>query len=114
INGQAQSYICRLNANGTLDNGFHPVVLGVGPSAFVSSIALQTDGKIIVGGTFTNLCGHARSSIGRLNSDGTLDPIFNPRADGYPPTVSSVALQDDGKVLIGGQFQRLAGLSCTN
>jgi uncharacterized delta-60 repeat protein len=114
INGQTQSYICRLTANGTLDNEFHPVVLGVGPSAFVSSIALQTDGKIIVGGTFTNLCGHARSAIGRLNSDGTLDPIFNPRADGYSPTVSSVALQDDGKVLIGGQFQRLAGLSCTD
>src|SRR5207245_11059722 len=57
---------------------------------------------------FTTLGGQSRMGIGRLNADGTLDPSFNPGAGGQ---VSSLALQADGKILVGGQFTTLDGQS---
>src|SRR6266487_6848220 len=42
----------------------------------VSELAVQSDGKVLVGGLFTKLGGQTRKSIGRLNSDGTLDDTF--------------------------------------
>jgi uncharacterized delta-60 repeat protein len=67
---------------------------------------VQADGKILVGGYFTMLGGVARSRIGRLNSDGTLDTTFNPGAN---DTVLALALQADGKILVGGVFTTLGG-----
>jgi len=65
---------------------------------------LQADGKILVGGSFATLGGQARNCIGRLNADGTLDPAFNPGAGGVSPAAFSLAVQADGKVLVGGDF----------
>ena len=76
LGGQPRPYIGRLNADGTLDNGFNP-----GANNGVDSLAVQADGKILVGGVFTTLGGQPRSYIGRLNADGTLDSGFNPGAD---------------------------------
>ena len=45
-------------------------------------LAVQADGKILVGGDFTTLGGQTRNYLGRLNADGTLDSGFNPGADG--------------------------------
>ena len=39
--------------------------------------------------------------MARLNADGTLDPTFDPKANG---TVYSIAVQADGNVLLGGNF----------
>ena len=74
----------------------------------VFAFALQTDGRILVGGSFTTLGGGTtlRFYIGRLDSDGTLDTGFDPGADG---PVHALALQADGKVLVGGQFINLGG-----
>ena len=49
-----------------------------GADGGVSTIAVQSDGKIVVGGLFTLLGGQPRNYIGRLNPDGTLDTSFNP------------------------------------
>ena len=68
---------------------------GADPS-LVYSFAVQTDGRIVVGGYFTNLAGQSRSSIGRLNADGTPDTQFNANAD-VRGVVFSTALQADGK-----------------
>ena len=59
------------------------------------SLAVQADGKILVGGFFTTLGGQPRNRIGRLNSDGTLDTAFNPGAEAH---VYSLAVQADGKI----------------
>ena len=69
-------------------------------------LAVQDDGKILVGGEFTTLGGQARNYIGRLNADGTLDSGFKPGANG---AVYSLAVQADGKILVGGSFTTLAG-----
>jgi uncharacterized delta-60 repeat protein len=115
LGGQTRNYLGRLNADGTLDSGFNPGV-GGGENAppYVWSLALQADGKILVGGGFTNLCGQPWNYLGRLNADGTLDTGFDP-APGpvyYGDSVESLALQADGKILVGGGFTTLAGQPC--
>lgn len=90
--------VARLNANGTFDNSFNGSA-----SNTVASIALQSDGKIIIAGYFTTYSQTPRNRIARLNSNGTLDTSFNPGA-GANGTVYSVALQSNGKVIVGGDF----------
>jgi uncharacterized delta-60 repeat protein len=98
--GTARNRVARLNADGTLDTSF---VVGTGVDSSVWSVALQPDGKILIGGDFTSYDGTARGRVARLNADGTLDGSFTPGA-GADARVWSVALQPDGKVLIGGDF----------
>jgi hypothetical protein len=64
---------------------------------------LQPDGNILVGGAFTLANGAKRNGIARLHVDGTIDLSFNP-GSGVNGSVNAVALQGDGKVLVGGQF----------
>jgi uncharacterized delta-60 repeat protein len=104
-NGTARNYIARLNADGTLDSSFNP---GAGANSTVYSIALQPDGKILIGGQFTTYYDTNRNGVARLNSDGTLDSSFNP-GGGANGTVTSIALQPDGMIIIGGNFTTYNG-----
>lgn len=70
----------------------------------VIAMALQPDGKLIIGGKFTAVLGTARSNIARLNADGSLDSSFNPNANNW---IFCAAVQTDGKILIGGEFTTL-------
>jgi uncharacterized delta-60 repeat protein len=106
-NGVAHSHIARLNADGSLDTSF---VVGTGASNPVYSVALQGDGKILIGGEFWNYNGVARNRIARLNADGSLDTTFDP-GTGASSTVESVALQSDGKILVGGFFTTFNGVA---
>ncbi|HMC98166.1 MAG TPA: delta-60 repeat domain-containing protein, partial [Flavobacteriales bacterium] len=99
--------LARLNADGTLDTSFDP---GSGPNGSLSagSIAVQSDSKILIGGGFSSYNGTARNRIARLNTDGSLDIDFNP-GTGSNGGVLSIALQPDGKILIGGGFSAYNG-----
>jgi uncharacterized delta-60 repeat protein len=94
--------LARLNADGTLDAGFDPQAEG----DEVGAIAVQRDGKVLVGGDFTGMGGQPRSCIARLNPDGTLDAWFIPSANG---PVTTLAVQADGKILVGGSFTAMNG-----
>jgi uncharacterized delta-60 repeat protein len=72
----------------------------------VSCLAIQADGRIILGGSFTKLAGQTALYIGRVNPDGTSDPSFSPEAN---KGVECLAIQEDGNVLVGGSFTRLNG-----
>ena len=119
LGGEPRSRIGRLNPDGTVDPTFSPGVgAGVVPpdiSLEVDALAVQPDGKIVVGGFFTSLAGQPCSDIGRLNSDGTLDTNFNAAAlggGGFWPDhlyLQSIALQEDGKILVAGEFNSLGG-----
>ena len=112
--GQSRNAIGRLNADGTLDTGFNPGAGHNSPySPWVYSLAVQADGKILVGGYFTTLGGQTLNYLGRLNADGTLDTGFNPVAGGAYPYVRSLAVQADGKILVGGYFTTLGGQNCS-
>lgn len=91
--------LTRLNADGSLDHGFSPVVDG-SPRQSVERIVLQPDGKILLAGNFTKVNGVARNSMARLNPDGTLDLDFYPLAElSNEHNVYDLALQPDGKIL---------------
>jgi len=83
------------------DGGFNP-----GANGDVTALAVQADGKIVVGGWFTTLGGQTRNYIGRLNPDGTLDATFDPGANN---NVYALAVQADGKIVVGGAFTTLGG-----
>jgi uncharacterized delta-60 repeat protein len=97
--------IARLNADGSLDTAFDPNANGV-----VYALALQPDGKLVVGGSFSALAPNSgvaltRKGIARRNADGSVDTAFDPNAD---KAVFALALQPDGKLVLGGQFTSLA------
>jgi uncharacterized delta-60 repeat protein len=102
VNGVLRNHLARLNSNGNLDFSF--LNSGVGVSDDVWSIALQPDGKILVGGEFTSLLGTDHNCLARLNPDGTLDGSFLNGQYGPNDVVRSLSLQSDGKLLLGGQF----------
>ena len=110
-NGTERNRIARLNADGTLDASFNP---GTGATGFVRALALQPDGKILIGGLFFSYNGTARSRIARLNADGTLDATFNPGSGLNSGSVIAFALQPDGKILIGGDFTSYNGTARNN
>lgn len=100
INGQAHTNIVRLNPDGSVDTNFNARVEMVPIPPRVNALAIQPDGKIIIGGRFYSVNGAARSAMARLNSDGSLDAEFKLQAP-LAGDVFAVALQADGKVLVG-------------
>lgn len=106
INGVVRNGIARLNADGSVDVGFDP---GAGASPGVYRLAVQGDGKIVVGGGFNAVGGVARNRAARLNADGSVDATFNP-GTGANNWVLALALQPDGKVLVGGSFTAVNGV----
>lgn len=107
FNGNTIKSIAKLNTNGVLDLSFYPNLI---VSNIVRALAIQTDGKIIVGGFFSYSPGV--NNIARLNYDGTLDTTFaigsglNGSQVGNENGVSALAIQSDGKILVGGYFYR--------
>lgn len=105
FNGTRANRIVRLWPSGAIDASFNS---SAGADSTIYSLALQPDGKIIVGGMFFKLDGRASRSIGRLMPDGALDTTFR-AGRGANSDVHSVVLQPDGRILVGGRFDSLAG-----
>ena len=104
-NGTTRDRIARLNANGSLDTTFDP---GTGANSIIEAMALQSDGKILIGGYFTTYDGTVRSYIARLNANGSLDTTFDP-GTGAANYVRTIVIQPDGKILTGGEFTTFNG-----
>jgi hypothetical protein len=106
LGGAPREKIGRLNLNGSLDTGFDG-----GASGNVFQVAHQQDGGILVGGAFLSLRNGpswvTRNHVGRLHSDGVVEISFVPTADS---TVIAIAVQTDGKILVGGEFTQLNGI----
>lgn len=88
-----------------IDYGF----LADDPSVVVNSVLVQPDGKILVGGVFFNYAGTGLDHLVRLNTDGTVDPTFNPGGTGPGNGVSDMALMPDGRIVICGNFLNYNG-----
>jgi len=99
----ARNRIARFDTAGALDLTYNPDANGN-----VVALAIQSDGKAIIGGFFTTVGGVTRNRLARLNTDGTLDTTYNPNVNS---TVNSIKLQSDGKALIGGVFSTIGGVS---
>ena len=115
VGGDFSAGIARLNADGTTDYTFMNGLTGVADYPLdypqVYSIAVQSDGKVLIGGAFRIVNGVRRIGIARPNADGTLDTGFQNEINAYA-VVNSIAVQSDGKVIIGGNFTTVnVGLS---
>src|SRR5262249_28451738 len=91
--------------DGSLDPTFNT---GAGANSWVNIVLEQPDTKLLIGGLFTTFNGTNRSYVARLNRDGSLDGSFNP-GSGPNNALVGLALQPDGKVLIGGFFTTISG-----
>jgi len=97
--------------SGEIDLTFNPLDnssssgMGATPS-FISTISEQQDKKLIIAGNFTQYNGLPRDRVARINPDGSLDTGFYPRIPNNWYFFSS-AIQEDGKILIGGATPKL-------
>jgi uncharacterized delta-60 repeat protein len=106
FNNINRNRIVRLNPDGSVDTTF---IIGNGPNNAVNAIAIQSDGKILLGGAFFSFSGTPVGRLIRLLPDGTLDTSFN-IGTGVDGSVSTIAIQPDGKMLIGGSFSAINGV----
>jgi uncharacterized delta-60 repeat protein len=106
-NGATRNYIIRLNPNGSEDNTF---ITGNGFNNVVNAIALQPDGKILLGGYFTTYNGPTENKIIRLNPDGSKDNTFT-TGTGFNSGANTIVVQSDGKILVGGEFTTYNGVT---
>lgn len=109
IAGTQMHCIARLEADGNIDKTFNP---GLGADSSVQALALQADGKILIGGTFHQVDGVSRDCIARLNRDGTVDQSFGP--EGISVVVRALAVAPDGSILVGGGFTNVDGVERRN
>ncbi|MCJ1807421.1 T9SS type A sorting domain-containing protein [Flavobacterium covae] len=106
-NGTTQNKIARLNSNGSSDTSF---VTNTGFDNLVTDMALQADGKILVTGLFSTYKGQTVNNFIRINANGTKDNSFN-NGSGFDSTINSIAIQTNGKIIIGGNFKNFNGIS---
>ena len=109
IAANLQAAVVRFNADGTLDSSFgddgEVLIPQIGERDYLLDVAIQSDGKIVASG-YTQVAGDI--IVVRLNTDGTLDTSFD--TDGIVVIDfeqvfnigETVAIQSDGKILIGG------------
>ena len=106
--------IARLNADYTIDTTFSP-----GADGTINALILQSDGKIAVGGTFSNVKGNTdttltlRRGLARFNANGTVDTTWDPNVNDTAEGADIIALarQSDGKILVGGNFTTINALA---
>ncbi len=113
--GVGRANIVRLNSDLTIDSTWTATGLS-GSTRTVIDIALQPDGKVIIAGGFTVVNGAGRSAIARFEDDGALDATFSPdtvtytyQSSNYNGTISSVAIQPDGNLIVSGNFSSIGG-----
>ncbi len=109
VNGVARNRVARLLADGTLDTTWDP---GAGPNSTVSSLAIMPDGKLVIGGSFSQVAGAARQFLARLTTTGALDSTFVV-GTGLGNVPLALAAQSDGRLLIGGAFTSYNGITAT-
>jgi uncharacterized delta-60 repeat protein len=113
FNGTPYTGLVRLNADGSLDTTFNSGGGGVTPNGYgeyVKSIAVLPNGQIVIGGGFNAYDGFQEGGVARLNADGTLDQNFQ-SGTGADETVYAVAVQSNGQVIAGGDFNNFDGAS---
>ncbi|MCE3076331.1 T9SS type A sorting domain-containing protein [Chryseobacterium gwangjuense] len=106
-NGTIQRKITRLNTDGTLDTSFNSG--GSGMNGTVAAVALQSNGKIVAGGTFTKYNGNTVTNLVRINSDGSYDNSALTLGTAFNNSITAVAVQSDGKIIVGGSFTSYNG-----
>jgi uncharacterized delta-60 repeat protein len=109
-NGTPISNFFSIISNGAL------ILSAASVNSQVSSILPQSDGKTMIGGSFTLVSGVSRNAIARMNADGTLDTTFiiGTGFAGSSLTIIGIDRNSSGDYFVGGQFTSYSGVSCNN
>ncbi|MFM7022511.1 MAG: T9SS type A sorting domain-containing protein [Flavobacteriales bacterium] len=110
FNNDFSKRVARLNTDGSLDTTFQ---IGTGANSEINAIAIQADGKIILAGSFDKFNGVSSEMIVRLNNNGSIDNTFHSYA-GDIYSINTIAIQSNGKILIGGEFSQYQNLIVKN
>ena len=102
VDGIARSRMARFTNGGILDSSYNPA-----PNSSVQDFAPLGD-DIVAVGSFTNIGGLASNGLARLNISGNNTGTLNTTFDIAP---AAVAIQPDGKILVGGAFNLVNGTS---
>ncbi|KIA93441.1 hypothetical protein OC25_13530 [Pedobacter kyungheensis] len=103
----------RVNADGSMDSTFHynktTRQSAIGGNGAIIDATMQSDGKLILVGSFSTFNGVAANRIVRLNLDGSVDPTFSAGsgADGDIYSIRYNATTD--KIVISGNFSTYNG-----
>jgi uncharacterized delta-60 repeat protein len=111
VNGIVRNNIARLNGDGTLDRTFVEGS-GQGIEGEVNALAIQAEGSIIVGGTFSQAGQFETENLARYLPDGSIDRSFGGNQvseHGADGSVYALGMQPDGKILVGGNFETIFG-----
>ena len=109
VNGIVRDNIARLNPDGTLDRSFAEQE---GLNGQVNALAIQPTGQIVAGGTFSQAGQREILNLVRYDANGQVDTTFGGGASaGTNGTVFALAVQPDGKILVGGNFNAIFGKS---
>jgi len=103
-------YIERYNSDFSIDNTFQSPFI----SHAVYDIAIQSDGKILIGGSLSAVNNFPISRIARLNTNGTIDSSFNIGTAGANNAVRAIEILSTGKILIGGDFTAFNGATASH
>ena len=106
--------LARLKPDLQWDDGFSPNEFTASSNLeAIRSVLLQPDGKIVVGGLFYEVGGYWRRHLARLDSQGRVDPCFDPGLGlgdtSGPYGANALARQADGRVVVGGNFHGFDG-----
>lgn len=111
VGGTEAAQLVRLNSDGTIDTAFKAALPANGPQEQVSALLLRSDGKLFIGGNFTQVNGTSRNGIALLSPDGTVDNSFDVgTGTAGTGSVTAFAEQSDGKLLVAGDFSSLNGV----
>ena len=107
IGGRDEIAVARYNTDGSLDSSFDSdgkVTTTIGEADYAASVVVQSDGKIVVAGSSAT-GGNSDFALIRYNSDGSLDPSFDPAITPIGSSTDeaySVAIQSNGKIVVAG------------
>jgi uncharacterized delta-60 repeat protein len=113
VDGQARSGLVRLNPDGTVDASFVPGVI----KGSLRALAVEPGGRILIGGIFDQVSGEPRNGLACLEPDGSLSSRFaeTPRlASQNLLNLEAISLDDQGRIFLGGFFDKVNGQPLTN
>lgn len=116
VDSKSNFTVARYNVDGSLDGTFGTGGLVITPvgtgNAWGSSVSIQSDGKIVVGGDCWNDSSYFDFALVRYNEDGSLDSSFGTGGKVTTDIINSddggnkVTIQGDGKIVIAGNASR--------
>jgi uncharacterized delta-60 repeat protein len=114
FNGFNTFTLVRLNSDGSVDTS---LFIEYQPDSTITAIKVQDDGKILVGGYFTNFNNSNSSKLVRLNSNGSVDGSFNIgtgfnfSGSGY---INNITILPNNKIIVSGIFDSFNSTSIRN